>query len=164
MIFDPSWSPAADLQAQDRAFRMGQAREVTVYRLISTGTIEVRQLLAARSCLPAQRAVRASTLRAQPCQRIRAPQGSWLAKLSWHPSAEPGISVQERIYMRQASPRMLIACSFTSTHGSSLKQWSVCCRCTSSRSQLSSSTTSTRSATSQARSIPWLLHTLLLLF
>ena len=44
VIFDPSWSPAADLQAQDRAYRIGQLRDVTVYRLVSTGTIEVRQL------------------------------------------------------------------------------------------------------------------------
>ena len=37
---DPSWNPAHDLQAQDRAYRIGQARDVTVYRLISTGTVE----------------------------------------------------------------------------------------------------------------------------
>jgi SNF2 family DNA or RNA helicase len=28
------------LQAQDRAFRIGQRRDVSVYRLICTGTIE----------------------------------------------------------------------------------------------------------------------------
>ena len=35
---DPSWNPAHDLQAQDRAFRIGQRRDVGVYRLVSTGT------------------------------------------------------------------------------------------------------------------------------
>ncbi|KAK9824960.1 hypothetical protein WJX74_010323 [Apatococcus lobatus] len=40
VIMDPSWNPAHDLQAQDRAYRIGQARDVTVYRLISTGTVE----------------------------------------------------------------------------------------------------------------------------
>ena len=40
IIFDPNWNPARDLQAQDRAYRMGQRREVNVYRFISAGTIE----------------------------------------------------------------------------------------------------------------------------
>lgn len=40
VIFDPSWNPAHDLQAQDRAFRIGQLRNVEVYRLVSMGTIE----------------------------------------------------------------------------------------------------------------------------
>ena len=37
---DPSWNPAHDLQAQDRSYRLGQERDVAVYRLIATGTIE----------------------------------------------------------------------------------------------------------------------------
>src|ERR1700761_5649989 len=37
---DPSWNPAYDLQAQDRAYRIGQTRDVEVFRLISAGTIE----------------------------------------------------------------------------------------------------------------------------
>jgi SNF2 family DNA or RNA helicase len=40
VIFDASWDPSADLQAQDRAYRLGQHRDVHVYRLISVGTIE----------------------------------------------------------------------------------------------------------------------------
>ncbi|XP_061181749.1 DNA excision repair protein ERCC-6-like 2 [Saccostrea echinata] len=40
IIFDPSWNPTNDLQAQDRAYRIGQWRDVHVYRLISSGTIE----------------------------------------------------------------------------------------------------------------------------
>lgn len=37
---DPWWNPAVEDQASDRAHRIGQERPVTVYRLISAGTIE----------------------------------------------------------------------------------------------------------------------------
>ncbi|KAK7756103.1 hypothetical protein SLS62_002046 [Diatrype stigma] len=40
VIMDPHWNPSYDLQAQDRAYRIGQTRDVDVYRFISTGTIE----------------------------------------------------------------------------------------------------------------------------
>ncbi|OAA59072.1 DNA excision repair protein [Niveomyces insectorum RCEF 264] len=40
VIFDPHWNPAYDLQAQDRAYRIGQVRDVDVFRLVSAGTIE----------------------------------------------------------------------------------------------------------------------------
>ena len=40
VIVDPDWNPATDLQAQDRAYRIGQARDVEVVRLVSAGTIE----------------------------------------------------------------------------------------------------------------------------
>jgi hypothetical protein len=37
---DPWWNPAVEEQATDRAHRMGQARAVTVVRLVASGTIE----------------------------------------------------------------------------------------------------------------------------
>ncbi|KAK7474484.1 hypothetical protein BaRGS_00034238, partial [Batillaria attramentaria] len=40
VIYDPSWNPATDAQAVDRAFRIGQTRNVVVYRLITCGTVE----------------------------------------------------------------------------------------------------------------------------
>ncbi|KAM7019134.1 DNA excision repair protein ERCC-6-like 2 [Tautogolabrus adspersus] len=40
VLFDPTWNPANDLQAIDRAYRIGQYRDVTVLRLISLGTVE----------------------------------------------------------------------------------------------------------------------------
>ncbi|CAK4675014.1 unnamed protein product [Aphanomyces euteiches] len=40
VVFDPSWNPAHDCQAQDRAYRIGQTKDVHVYRLITLGTIE----------------------------------------------------------------------------------------------------------------------------
>lgn len=40
IIVDPDWNPQTDIQARERAWRIGQRREVTVYRLITRGTIE----------------------------------------------------------------------------------------------------------------------------
>ncbi|VAH57067.1 unnamed protein product [Triticum turgidum subsp. durum] len=40
IIFDPDWNPSTDMQARERAWRIGQKRDVTVYRLITRGTIE----------------------------------------------------------------------------------------------------------------------------
>lgn len=40
VLFDPDWNPSTDLQARERAWRIGQKRPVTVYRLITSGTIE----------------------------------------------------------------------------------------------------------------------------
>uniref|UniRef100_A0A8C2KIT5 Excision repair cross-complementation group 6-like 2 n=1 Tax=Cyprinus carpio TaxID=7962 RepID=A0A8C2KIT5_CYPCA len=40
LLFDPTWNPASDLQAIDRVYRIGQCRDVTVFRLISLGTVE----------------------------------------------------------------------------------------------------------------------------
>lgn len=37
---DPWWNPAVEDQASDRAHRIGQQRPVTIYRLVSCGTIE----------------------------------------------------------------------------------------------------------------------------
>ena len=39
-LLDPWWNPATEAQAIDRTHRIGQTRQVMVYRLISTGTIE----------------------------------------------------------------------------------------------------------------------------
>ncbi|CAH1965075.1 unnamed protein product [Acanthoscelides obtectus] len=40
IIFDPDWNPATDSQARERAWRIGQSKDVTIYRLLSVGTIE----------------------------------------------------------------------------------------------------------------------------
>lgn len=40
VIFDPDWNPSTDVQARERAWRIGQTKEVTIYRLITSGTIE----------------------------------------------------------------------------------------------------------------------------
>jgi len=40
VLLDVSWNPAVDAQAVDRAYRVGQTRDVVTYRLISAGTVE----------------------------------------------------------------------------------------------------------------------------
>ena len=40
VIFDPSWNPATDAQAVDRAYRIGQKNAVVIYRLITCGSLE----------------------------------------------------------------------------------------------------------------------------
>jgi SNF2 family DNA or RNA helicase len=39
-LLDPWWNPAAEEQAIDRTHRIGQARNVMVYRMVAAGTIE----------------------------------------------------------------------------------------------------------------------------
>jgi DNA excision repair protein ERCC-6 len=40
IIFDPDWNPSTDVQARERAWRLGQKKEVTIFRLMTAGTIE----------------------------------------------------------------------------------------------------------------------------
>lgn len=40
VFYDSDWNPTMDAQAQDRCHRIGQTRDVHIYRLISQHTIE----------------------------------------------------------------------------------------------------------------------------
>lgn len=40
VLYDSDWNPQQDLQAQDRAHRIGQTKPVIVYRLATKGTVE----------------------------------------------------------------------------------------------------------------------------
>jgi len=48
IFYDSDWNPTVDQQAMDRAHRLGQTRQVTVYRLVTKGTIEEKILNRAR--------------------------------------------------------------------------------------------------------------------
>jgi SWI/SNF-related matrix-associated actin-dependent regulator of chromatin subfamily A member 5 len=40
ILYDSDWNPQVDLQAQDRAHRIGQTKTVRIYRFVSEGTVE----------------------------------------------------------------------------------------------------------------------------
>ena len=40
IFYDNDWNPTIDAQAQDRAHRIGQTKPVSVFRLITQGTVE----------------------------------------------------------------------------------------------------------------------------
>ncbi|ORE05055.1 hypothetical protein BCV72DRAFT_336833 [Rhizopus microsporus var. microsporus] len=48
IFYDSDWNPTVDQQAMDRAHRLGQTKQVTVYRLITRNTIEERILQRAK--------------------------------------------------------------------------------------------------------------------
>ena len=48
IIFDSDWNPHADAQAAARAHRMGQARDVLIYRLVTRASVEERLITMAK--------------------------------------------------------------------------------------------------------------------
>jgi len=40
VLYDSDWNPMVDLQAMDRAHRIGQKKKVYVYRLVTANTVE----------------------------------------------------------------------------------------------------------------------------
>ena len=47
-LLDPWWNPATEIQAIDRTHRIGQTRQVMVYRMIAANTIEEKVVALAR--------------------------------------------------------------------------------------------------------------------
>eukprot|EP00940_MAST-03C_sp_MAST-3C-sp2_P000876 g876.t1 len=47
IFYDTDWNPAMDAQAQDRAHRIGQTRDVHIYRLVTSQTVEENIMLKA---------------------------------------------------------------------------------------------------------------------
>ena len=44
IFLEPDWNPFVDIQAQDRAHRIGQTKAVNIYRLITSNTIEEKMM------------------------------------------------------------------------------------------------------------------------
>ncbi|CAB16246.2 Chromatin-remodeling ATPase INO80 [Schizosaccharomyces pombe] len=57
IFYDSDWNPSIDSQAMDRAHRIGQQKQVTVYRFITRGTIEERIVIRAKEKEEVQKVV-----------------------------------------------------------------------------------------------------------
>ncbi|KAK9480623.1 SNF2 family N-terminal domain-containing protein [Lipomyces japonicus] len=57
IFYDSDWNPTIDSQAMDRAHRLGQTKQVTVYRLLVRGTIEERMRDRAKQKMHVQQVV-----------------------------------------------------------------------------------------------------------
>ncbi|KAA8908314.1 hypothetical protein TRICI_004800 [Trichomonascus ciferrii] len=57
IFYDSDWNPTIDSQAMDRAHRLGQTKQVTVYRLLVKGTIEERMRDRAKQKMHVQQVV-----------------------------------------------------------------------------------------------------------
>lgn len=44
VLFDSDWNPQIDLQAMDRAHRIGQTKVVQVFRLVTQDTMEEKMI------------------------------------------------------------------------------------------------------------------------
>uniref|UniRef100_H2YVT7 Transcription activator BRG1 n=1 Tax=Ciona savignyi TaxID=51511 RepID=H2YVT7_CIOSA len=59
IIYDSDWNPHQDIQAQDRAHRIGQTNEVRVLRLMTVNSVEEKILAAARYKLNVEKVIQA---------------------------------------------------------------------------------------------------------
>ena len=57
ILYDSDWNPQADLQAMDRAHRIGQTKPVIVYRFMAEGTVEEKIIERAQKKLYLEAAV-----------------------------------------------------------------------------------------------------------
>ena len=69
VLYDSDWNPQMDLQAQDRAHRIGQKKPVKVFRLITESTIGASHW--SPVCLCASHSFRAELFCICPVQRRR---------------------------------------------------------------------------------------------
>ena len=81
LLLDPDWNPANDMQARERAYRVGQTRAVVVYRLVTAGTLEEKvyqrqifkqvRMLGPEKCRPSSAARRRASCRRRLGRRPR---------------------------------------------------------------------------------------------
>lgn len=82
ILFDPDWNPATDLQTMARVWRDGQKKDVFVYRLLATGTIEEKIFQRQLFKSELQIAVESSTRFSKSSRQSFAPDASNFAKHS----------------------------------------------------------------------------------
>jgi SNF2 family DNA or RNA helicase len=84
VIHDSDWNPHADAQAVDRAHRLGQTREVSVFRLLTQGSLDEHMHSVAASKLALDAALNtkdAGPIAAADAAKSRAPSATTIANL-----------------------------------------------------------------------------------
>jgi ATP-dependent DNA helicase len=87
IFYDSDWNPQMDLQAQDRAHRIGQTRPVLVFRLVTSGSIEAKILERATSKRRLERLV---MLKCKPLYRFLAPYANICSQVQGDQTAGSG--------------------------------------------------------------------------
>ena len=118
VIFDSDWNPQNDLQAQARAHRIGQKRQVNIYRLVTCNSVEEdiverakKKMVLDHLVIQRMDTTGRTVLSAQPGRSARGPRGPTGGILVadspdlFRPSVAAGISVYTTL---QAD--MLYAC------------------------------------------------------
>eukprot|EP00474_Spongospora_subterranea_P009786 CRZ10244.1 hypothetical protein [Spongospora subterranea] len=70
IFFDNDWNPTMDAQAQDRVHRIGQTKQVTVYRMVCKGTVEERILKRAQDKFEIQKTVYSGQFKLQKANDV----------------------------------------------------------------------------------------------
>jgi len=101
VVFDPNWNPSYDIQAQDRAFRIGQRRHVSVYRVVS-GDSSARSV---KTC-PCVSLLSCPSLTSSPGR-----QAQWSASFSL-----PSSCCSHVLIVNKTSLSLSHTCTYTHTH------------------------------------------------
>ena len=89
VFYDSDWNPQMDLQAQQRAHRIGQEREVTVYRLLCERTVEDGIMLnATRKLAMSEGLLRTATSAGQGKKAVEGGAGDLKALVRWAASGD----------------------------------------------------------------------------
>jgi SWI/SNF-related matrix-associated actin-dependent regulator 1 of chromatin subfamily A len=89
--FDQDFNPHNDRQAQDRAYRIGQKRDVEVVKLISKGTIEEDMLQLGATKLALDEAVAGDSDKGGECAPERTMKTSLMNTLRQHFEKDEGL-------------------------------------------------------------------------
>jgi SWI/SNF-related matrix-associated actin-dependent regulator 1 of chromatin subfamily A len=95
VIFDSSFNPQDDIQAENRAHRVGQTREVEVVRLVTTGTVEEQIYALGISKLELDKMVQGEEAE-EPAKGKKKAEGAGISKAD-----EAGIEAVEKMMLKQ---------------------------------------------------------------
>ena len=115
IIFDSDWNPHQDLQAQSRCHRIGQSRTVRVFRLITSGTVEMKMVACAAEKLKLEHLVVHRNANARVLQQRgavpfeRMDEAELARLLKWEPTAAKEFG---KPLLNMSDDELLQACAF----------------------------------------------------